>query len=128
MYSFGVVLLELITGRHAIFTLGANRVHILQWVTPNIVRGKIDSIVDPRLQGSYDINSIWKVADTALSCSADKAIARPTMTEVVNELMEALSIETRVKRSSSIGMMPGSVSSSGGADQNLDLITYPSAR
>ncbi|CAN6456897.1 unnamed protein product [Victoria cruziana] len=128
VYSFGVVLLELITGRHAIFTLGANRVHILQWVTPNIVRGKIDSIVDPRLQGSYDINSIWKVADTALSCSADKAIARPTMTEVVNELMEALSIETRVKRSSSIGTMPGSVSSSGGADQNLDLITYPSAR
>ncbi|XP_031473010.1 putative leucine-rich repeat receptor-like protein kinase At2g19210 isoform X2 [Nymphaea colorata] len=129
VYSFGVVLFELITGRHAIFTLGSNRVHILQWVTPKIVRGEIASIVDPRLQGSYDTVSMWKVADTALSCTADKAIARPTMTEVVNELMEAMNIEThRVKRSPSSGSMPRSVSLSGGADLNLDSIVYPSAR
>ncbi|KAF3785104.1 putative receptor-like protein kinase [Nymphaea thermarum] len=129
VYSFGVVLFELITGRHAIFTLGSNRVHILQWVTPKIVRGEIASIVDPRLQGSYDTVSMWKVADTALSCTADKAIARPTMTEVVNELMEAMNIQThRVKRSPSSGSMPRSVSLSGGADLNLDSIVYPSAR
>ncbi|KAF3785105.1 Senescence-induced receptor-like serine/threonine-protein kinase [Nymphaea thermarum] len=129
VYSFGVVLFELITGKHAIFTLGSDRVHILQWVTPKIVRGEIASIVDPRLQGSYDTVSMWKVADTALSCTADKAIARPTMTEVVNELMEARNIEThRVKRSPSSGSMPRSVSLSGGADLNLDSIVYPSAR
>ncbi|KAF3785107.1 Macrophage colony-stimulating factor 1 receptor [Nymphaea thermarum] len=129
VYSFGVVLSELITGRHAIFALGSNRVHILQWVTPKIVRGELASIVDPRLQGSYDTVSMWKVADTALSCTADKAIARPTMTEVVNELMEAMNIEAhRVKRNPSIGSMPRSASLSGGADQNLDSVVYPSAR
>ncbi|XP_031472956.2 probable leucine-rich repeat receptor-like protein kinase At2g28990 [Nymphaea colorata] len=129
VYSFGVVLFELVTGRQAIFALGSSRVHILQWVTPKIVRGEIASIIDPRLQESYDTNSIWKVADTALSCTADKAIARPTMTAVVNELMEAMNIEThRLKRSSSIGSMPRSVSLSGGADLDLDSVVYPSAR
>ncbi|KAF3788790.1 putative LRR receptor-like serine/threonine-protein kinase [Nymphaea thermarum] len=95
VYSFGVVLLELITGHRAILTLETERMHILQWVAPKIMSGDIASIVDPRLQGQYNVNSIWKVAEMALTCGETNAIRRPTMTEVVNELKAAMEIEDR---------------------------------
>ncbi|XP_020528675.1 probable leucine-rich repeat receptor-like protein kinase At2g28990 [Amborella trichopoda] len=55
VYSFGIVLLELISGQPAII-LEEERLHIVHWVTPKIKTGDIVSVVDPRLQGEYDIN------------------------------------------------------------------------
>ncbi|XP_049934114.1 putative leucine-rich repeat receptor-like protein kinase At2g19210 isoform X2 [Nymphaea colorata] len=124
VYSFGVVLLELITGHRAILTLESQRVHILQWVTPKIMRGDVASIVDPRLQGRYDINSIWKVVEVALTCGEEKAIGRPTMTEVVNGLKAALDIEDR----GSIGGVSGKMSFEGHPQSDIDSSMYPSAR
>ncbi|XP_031488587.1 probable LRR receptor-like serine/threonine-protein kinase At1g05700 [Nymphaea colorata] len=124
VYSFGVVLLELITGHRAILTLESERVHILQWVTPKIMRGDVASIVDPRLQGQYDINSIWKVVEVALTCGEEKAIGRPTMTEVVNGLKAALEIEDR----GSIGGVSGKMSFQGHFQWDIESSMYPSAR
>ncbi|KAL4194287.1 hypothetical protein AMTRI_Chr05g67870 [Amborella trichopoda] len=55
VYSFGIVLLELISGQPAII-LDEEKLHIVHWVTPKIKTGDIVSVVDPRLQGEYDIN------------------------------------------------------------------------
>lgn len=43
--------------------------------------------------GNYDVNSVWKAADIALKCTAQESTQRPTMTEVVAQLLECLQLE-----------------------------------
>ncbi|XP_031490659.2 probable LRR receptor-like serine/threonine-protein kinase At1g05700 [Nymphaea colorata] len=94
VYSFGVVLLELISGRPAIFTTDET-VHIVQWITP-LLQEDILNVVDPRFQGQYNRNSIMIVAKTDMECTAEKAAMRPTMTDVLNLLKEAMKLEDNV--------------------------------
>ncbi|KAL3720921.1 hypothetical protein ACJRO7_005690 [Eucalyptus globulus] len=94
VYSFGVVLFELITGRPAIMrSPEGSSMHILHWVTPLIERGDIQSIVDPRLNGQFSINSAWKAVEIAMSCVPIMAVQRPDMNHVLSELKESLTAE-----------------------------------
>ncbi|XBJ20814.1 hypothetical protein VPH35_011577 [Triticum aestivum] len=70
VFSFGVVLLEIITG-------------IVQWVRQRLACGNIEGVVDARMHGDHNVNNVWKIADTALKCTAHNPMQRPTMTEVV---------------------------------------------
>ena len=52
VYSFGIVLLELISSRPTIIKItGDNPCNITNWVHPIVAKGDIRMIVDPRLQG-----------------------------------------------------------------------------
>ncbi|CAL4902173.1 unnamed protein product [Urochloa decumbens] len=92
VYSFGVVLLELVTGRQAILS-DPEPTNIIQWVRRRLARGNIEDVVDPRMRGEYDVNSVWKVADIALKCTTQAPVQRPTMTDVVAQLQECLELE-----------------------------------
>ncbi|WOK99296.1 putative LRR receptor-like serine/threonine-protein kinase [Canna indica] len=92
VFSFGVVLLELITGQPPVIS-AAGKAHIVQWVRQRLARGNIEDIVDPRLRGEYDVNSVWKCADVALKCTAHSSQQRPFMAEVVVQLKESLELE-----------------------------------
>jgi len=90
VFSFGVVLLEIITGQPAI-TRSEEKTHIVQWVHSVLLEKEINDIVDSRLQGEFDIDSVKKVLDTAMACVAATSIHRPTMNHVVNELKQCFS-------------------------------------
>ena len=108
VYSFGIVLLELITGRPAIMKSYENT-HIVQWVNPLLAKGDIRSIVDPRLQGNFDTNSVWKAMETAMACVPLISIQRPSMSHVVIELKECLEIEKAYEQESGFsGLMMNS--------------------
>ena len=83
IYSFGVVLLELITGQPAI--KNPRNIHIVGWVSPMIKRGDMRSIVDPRLQGAFNANSAWKALEITLACVASTGMQRPDMSHVLAE-------------------------------------------
>ncbi|CAL5361270.1 unnamed protein product [Camellia sinensis] len=91
VYSFGVVLLELITGKPAIIKNDEN-IHVVNWVKPMLERGEISNIVDPRLQGEFDINSAWKALETVMACIPTSFNQRPNMSGVVGELKDYLKI------------------------------------
>ncbi|CAM9004111.1 unnamed protein product [Rhodiola kirilowii] len=95
VYSFGVILLELISGQEAISNekFGANCRNIVQWAKQHIESGDIQSIIDPSLRGDYDIQSMWKIAEKALMCVQPHGHMRPSMSEVIKEIQDALSIE-----------------------------------
>ncbi|XP_027358521.1 probable LRR receptor-like serine/threonine-protein kinase At4g29180 [Abrus precatorius] len=92
IYSFGIVLLELITGRPAIMK-GNPLMHILEWIRPELETGDLSRILDPRLQGKYDASSGWKALGIAMTCTASTSIQRPKMYLVLAELKHCLNME-----------------------------------
>ena len=92
VYSFGVVLLQIITSKPAIEKSEA-RTHIIEWVSFMLEKGDIKNVVDPRLQGDFDTNSVWRAVEVAMACVSQSSAKRPTMNQVVIDLNESLAIE-----------------------------------
>ncbi|CDP05358.1 unnamed protein product [Coffea canephora] len=92
IYSLGIVILELITGRPVIIGTEDKR-HILQWANFLLATGDIGSIVDPKLKGMYEINSAWKALEVAMACASPTSYRRPNMAHVLAQLTECLAAE-----------------------------------
>ena len=54
------------------------------------ISGEIGEIVDKRMDGNYDIKSIVVVANLALRCVEAKPSCRPSVSEIVAEIKEAI--------------------------------------
>ena len=96
VYSFGVVLLKIITNQPVI-ERSHERTHISQWVGFMLAKGDIQNIVDPRLGGDFNVNSVWKAVEVAVACVSPTSSRRPTMSQVVAELKESLTTELSQK-------------------------------
>ncbi|XP_030464561.2 putative leucine-rich repeat receptor-like serine/threonine-protein kinase At2g19230 [Syzygium oleosum] len=120
VYSFGIVLFELITGQPPIMRSrdGSDCVHIVQWLTPIIESGDIHRIMDPRLQGEFNINSASKVVEIAVSCTRPMAVQRLDIDHVLAELKESLELQLASGRSR---RMESRVSESSGAFEMTSL-------
>ena len=121
VYSFGVVLLELVTGKPAILQ-ESTPISIIEWVRFRLARGNIESVVDERMDGDYEVNGVWKIADIALKCTARASVERPSITDVVAHLQESLQLED--SRSSSNVIGGGFYTGSSGNDPNLRYDAY----
>ncbi|MCO5583270.1 hypothetical protein L7F22_037179 [Adiantum nelumboides] len=94
IYSFGVLLFEVISGQTAIFKDSSQQpTNLVEWAKASIDRRVIDEIVDVSLHGQYDDRSAWKVAEVALACVECTSSRRPKMSEVHLELKEAERME-----------------------------------
>jgi len=92
VYSFGVVLLEIVTNQ-PVTDKTRERTHINEWVGSMLTKGDIKSILDPKLMGDYDTNGAWKIVELALACVNPSSNRRPTMAHVVTELNECVALE-----------------------------------
>ncbi|CAM0943143.1 unnamed protein product [Alopecurus aequalis] len=92
VYSFGVVLLELITGKSAILC-DPEPIGLIRWVQKRLAQGDIEGVVDARMEGDYDVNSVWKTSEIALTCTEQASLKRPSMTDLVVQLQESLKLE-----------------------------------
>ena len=85
VYSFGIVLLEIITGQPPV-VMDPEPVHLPSWVCQKISKGSIHDVVDKRLMDKYDVNSLHGVINLAMNCVENASIDRPAMTEVISRL------------------------------------------
>ncbi|KAM0952008.1 putative protein kinase RLK-Pelle-LRR-I-1 family [Dioscorea sansibarensis] len=94
VFSFGVVLLEIVSGREPLnIQRPRNEWSLVEWAKPFIRESRIDEIVDPNVKGGYHAEAMWRVVETALVCLEPFSTYRPNMTDIVRELEDALIIE-----------------------------------
>ncbi|KAL4377237.1 hypothetical protein GQ457_02G035900 [Hibiscus cannabinus] len=89
VYSYGVVLLQLLTGRVPVDIKRPPGEHVLvSWALPRLTnRDKVEEMVDPTIQGQYSKKDLIQVAAIAAMCVQPEADYRPLMVDVVQSLI-----------------------------------------
>lgn len=88
VYSYGVVLLELLSGRKPVdMSQPTGQENLVTWARPLLTsREGLEQLVDPSLADSYDFDDMAKVAAIASMCVHPEVTQRPFMGEVVQAL------------------------------------------
>ncbi|KAE9600527.1 putative non-specific protein-tyrosine kinase RLK-Pelle-RLCK-XV family [Lupinus albus] len=87
VYSFGIILLQLATGRKVLIQLSTSKEQLINhWALPLAFEKKYSELADPRLNGNYVEEELKRVILVALICAQNKPEKRPTMLEVVELL------------------------------------------
>lgn len=128
IYSFGVVLLELLTGRRPIEPEYGEGVDIAQWVRKKVqTREGTLEVLDSRMgvtESSEQMQEVMLVLRVALHCLADLPMQRPTMREVVQMLTDLpKSKAAAVVAATAFTSKPNTESISSGSISPPDLIS-----
>lgn len=84
IYSFGVVLLEIITGRRALEYVDGHANYIVEWTRPIIKdRKNCALLADPMLGGQFPESILRKALDMAAMCIREEPSKRPPIDEVL---------------------------------------------
>ncbi|CAJ2637982.1 unnamed protein product [Trifolium pratense] len=88
VYSYGVVLLELLTGRKPVdFSQPPGQENLVAWARPLLTsREGLEALIDPSLGANIPFDSVAKVAAIASMCVQPEVSDRPFMGEVVQAL------------------------------------------
>ncbi|PWA52740.1 serine/threonine/dual specificity protein kinase, catalytic domain-containing protein [Artemisia annua] len=100
VYSFGVLLLEVICGRPAVDTsLHEDQWSLANWAQDRIKQGKLNHIIDSRLEGQISRSCQKELARIVCRCLHNQPNQRPTMAEIVSTLVVIVSMQERLDSS-----------------------------
>lgn len=86
VYSYGVLLLEIVTGRRAVQD-GKNLVESAQVYVDS--ESRLSELVDPRIKDSFDPNQLQTVVTIVRWCTQKEGQARPSIKQVLRILYES---------------------------------------
>lgn len=86
VYGFGVLLLEVVTGKRPVEYMEDDVVVLCDMVRGALEEGRVEECVDERLQGIFPAEEAIPVIKLGLICASQVPSNRPDMTEVVNIL------------------------------------------
>lgn len=87
IYSFGVVLLEIMTGKRVLDPDRCSKEQkLINWAQPYLRKGKVSRIMDARIQGQYSSSSAKIIANLVMECLSIDPRFRPNMDQIVSTL------------------------------------------
>jgi len=88
VYSYGVVLLELLSGRKPVsISESKDPENLVTWARPLLSHKEgLEKLIDPSLDGKFNFDNVAKVASIASMCVHTDPSQRPFMGEVVQAL------------------------------------------
>ncbi|KAG6401930.1 hypothetical protein SASPL_138798 [Salvia splendens] len=90
VFSFGVMLLEIITGRRPIDLTNMMEDSLVDWARPLLSKaledGNFEEVVDPGLEGRFDHSELSRMAACAAASIRHSARKRPKMSQIVRAL------------------------------------------
>lgn len=91
VFSFGVVLLELVTGRKPVDqTQPLGDESLVEWARPLLLRAietrDFSDLTDPRLKKHFVESEMFRMIEAAAACVRHSALRRPRMVQVVRAL------------------------------------------
>nr|ABR16548.1 unknown [Picea sitchensis] len=87
VYSYGIVVLEIVSGRKSVNArLDASMQLLLEWAWNQFQQDQVLDIVDSSLEGQYPREQVLRVIRIALLCTQGSWALRPAMSEVVSML------------------------------------------
>ncbi|GJP41306.1 hypothetical protein CLOM_g972 [Closterium sp. NIES-68] len=84
VYSYGVLMLVVLTGRPPIFHSARECTKITQWASECLSSDDWGSLRDSKMEAPED--AVLRVAQLAISCTVERTASRPSMAHVANEL------------------------------------------
>ncbi|KAB2035838.1 hypothetical protein ES319_D04G180400v1 [Gossypium barbadense] len=90
IYSFGIVALEIATGKKAIAVIERNgqrfKTKLVEWVWELYGKESLFDAADPRLSGNYDMEQMERLLLVGLACAHPNYFDRPSITQAVDIL------------------------------------------
>lgn len=102
IYSFGIVILELVTGRLPVDPEFGEK-DLVRWVCATLDQKGIDHVLDPKLDLCFK-EEICKVLNIGLLCTSPLPLNRPSMRRVVKMLQE-IECENQLKIANKDGIL-----------------------
>ncbi|KAI7731371.1 hypothetical protein M8C21_011482 [Ambrosia artemisiifolia] len=90
IYSFGILLLELASGKRPLEKINSAKRSITEWALPLVCEKKFSEIADPKMNGDYVEEELKRVVLVGLICAHNQPDKRPSMLEVVELLKGGL--------------------------------------
>ncbi|GKC66963.1 kinase-like domain, phloem protein 2-like protein, partial [Tanacetum coccineum] len=94
MYSFGIVLLEVLCGRESVIANNTNK-YLAPMAITNYREKRLNEIVDWNLWKQMDSHSLDIFTKTAYDCVNEERSQRPNIDEVVTRLEKALELQLK---------------------------------
>ncbi|PWZ08247.1 putative serine/threonine-protein kinase-like protein CCR3 [Zea mays] len=124
VYGFGVVMLESLTGRRAIFkeAEGGSPVSVVDYAVPSIMGGELGKVLDPRAPepAAHEAEAVELVAYTAVHCVQLEGKDRPAMADIVANLETAFALCEGSDRDRGTGAFGNSSSSASLSVTSMD--------
>ncbi|KAF8080065.1 hypothetical protein N665_0978s0007 [Sinapis alba] len=87
VYSFGIVAMEIVSGRSIVKKKGSvDDIPLINWVLALEKRGDIMEVLDPILEGDFKSEEAVRMIKVALICTNSNPSLRPTMSKAVQML------------------------------------------
>ncbi|XP_076916732.1 leucine-rich repeat receptor-like protein kinase PXC2 [Bidens hawaiensis] len=86
VYGFGILVLEIVTGRRPVEYMEDDVVILCDMVRGALEEGRVDECIDERMQGKFAAEEVVPVMKLGLICTSQVPSNRPDMAKVINIL------------------------------------------
>ncbi|KAI3891132.1 hypothetical protein MKW98_007437 [Papaver atlanticum] len=125
IYSFGVVILELISGKRCSDRPRDGNPHLLDFALALQMKGDLISLIEDNLKTGISVKEAYMVLDLAMLCISYSPDMRPSILKVVNILEGKTTIETpiRLKSDNLTSVYPDEMTMIDSPDNYIDNTT-----